>query len=93
MSEIKPGQHELCELGRTIRQIRTERSLSVQQLALATDVEEATIEALEAGHLDPPYDLLLAVAGGLSVSSATLITRAEQRRHREHGNSSTVAPS
>ncbi len=52
--------------------------MSVQQLAQASMVGAATIEAVETGRLDPEYDLLLALADGLGVGPGTLVTRAEQ---------------
>lgn len=78
MGETNPDQRELQRLGRSIRQIRNEKGLSVADLAQATNVDEATIEALEAGRLDPPYDLMLDVASGLGIEMSALIIQTEQ---------------
>ena len=78
MSETDPDQQELQRLGRSIRQIRKEQGIGVADLAQATTVDQATIEALEAGHFDPPFDLMLDLAKSLGVGMAEIVTRTEQ---------------
>lgn len=52
--------------------------MSTDELADAIDIRRESIEALEAGRLDPSYELLLAVAEGLGTQPSRLVTLAEQ---------------
>jgi DNA-binding XRE family transcriptional regulator len=70
-------QHDLLLLGRAIREIREERDVTAADLAGATEVELAQIRALEAGRVDPTYELLLALAEGLGVRPSAFVIRAE----------------
>jgi transcriptional regulator with XRE-family HTH domain len=58
--------------------MREQRGMSVDELAGAIDMRRQRIEALETGHLDPTYELLLAVAEGLGIQPSALVTLAEQ---------------
>jgi transcriptional regulator with XRE-family HTH domain len=74
------GQREqryLLALGLAIAEIREERGVSAEQLAGAAGAELAHIHALEAGHVDPTYELLLALADGLGVRVSAFAIRAE----------------
>jgi DNA-binding XRE family transcriptional regulator len=70
-------QQDLLRLGRAIREIREERDTTAAGLAAAMDVELAQIRALEAGRVDPTYELLLALAEGLGVRPSAFVIRAE----------------
>ncbi len=52
--------------------------MSADELAGATGTSRQHIDALETGHLDPTYELLLALAEGLRVQPSALVTLAEQ---------------
>ncbi len=69
---------DLLVLGRAVRRMREQRGMSVDELAGAIDMRRQRIEALETGHLDPTYELLLAVAEGLGIQPSALVTLAEQ---------------
>jgi transcriptional regulator with XRE-family HTH domain len=69
---------DLLLLGRAVRRMREQRSMSADDLAGAIDVGRQRIDALETGRLDPTYALLLAVAEGLGTEPSTLVTLAEQ---------------
>lgn len=74
------GQREqryLVALGLAIAESRRERGVSAEQLAAETGAEPEDVQALEAGRLDPTYDLLLALAQGLGVRASELVIRAE----------------
>jgi transcriptional regulator with XRE-family HTH domain len=58
--------------------MREQRGMSLDELAGAIDMRRQRIEALENGHLDPTYELLLAVAEGLGIQPSALVTLAEQ---------------
>jgi transcriptional regulator with XRE-family HTH domain len=70
-------QQQLLALGRALRQIRGERGMDVAQLAAAAGVDLRRIAALEAGRLNPAYELLLALAEVLGVPASELVVRAE----------------
>lgn len=74
-----PPDRELVVLGQTIRQIRQEQSLSIGQLAGIIGVPRSRLEALEAGRLDPRYDLLLDLADGLGIRPTDIVIRWEER--------------
>jgi transcriptional regulator with XRE-family HTH domain len=65
-------------LGETLREMREQRGMNARELAAASDIAQRDIRALEAGHLDPTYDLLLALAEGLGVQPSALLIRAEE---------------
>lgn len=58
--------------------MREDRGISAGELAAAIDIHGESIEALEAGRLDPSYELLLAVAEQLGTQPSALVTLAEQ---------------
>jgi transcriptional regulator with XRE-family HTH domain len=70
-------QQELLVLGRAIGQIREERDVTAEDLAAASDVELAQIRALEAGRVDPTYELLLVLAEALGIRASAFVIRAE----------------
>lgn len=74
----------LAALGATIRELREERSLSAVDLAEVARVDVTQLVDLENGRVDPRFDFLLTLAGGLSVAGepttvAEIVTRAEGR--------------
>ena len=64
-------------LGLAVGQARRRRGMGVRELARASGVGADRIAALEAGHLDPDFELLLKLADALGVPSAALIVDAE----------------
>jgi transcriptional regulator with XRE-family HTH domain len=64
---------QLLRLGETFRQVREQQSLSVTELAARTGIDVQHISALEAGRLDPEYEVLMALADGMGVQPATLV--------------------
>ena len=74
----KPHEQELVALGQALRRLRQQRSMSTKELAEATGIEPLRIGTLEAGKLDPTYELLIALAEGLGVQPSALVIRAEK---------------
>jgi transcriptional regulator with XRE-family HTH domain len=66
----------LIALGRAIREVRDERSMEPDDLAATAGIERERLDAIEAGQSDPPYDVLLALARGLGIEPAVLVSRA-----------------
>jgi len=67
----------LVALGEAIRAEREQRQVSTAELAGKAGLDPRLLASVEAGLTDPPYDLLLAVADALGVSSAALVGRVE----------------
>jgi transcriptional regulator with XRE-family HTH domain len=70
----------LLVLGRTVRRMREQRGMSIEELAGVTGMRRERVEALEGGRFDPTYELLLALAEGLGIQPSTLVTLAEELR-------------
>jgi transcriptional regulator with XRE-family HTH domain len=75
-------QQNLVILGQAIRQVRERQDVTATELAAATGVEREQIDALEAGQLDPTYELLLVLARGLGIRPSVFIVCAEDMRTR-----------
>jgi transcriptional regulator with XRE-family HTH domain len=67
---------ELAAFGQVIRRVREERGMSTDKLAAVAGVEREQLDELEAGRLDPTYDMMLALAKGLGVGLSVLTDRA-----------------
>ncbi len=65
-------------LGLAIGQVRERQGVSVDEISAATGVASARIRALEAGQIDPGYDLLLTLADGLGVRLSAFMVRVEE---------------
>jgi transcriptional regulator with XRE-family HTH domain len=63
---------ELAALSRSVREAREAKAMTPAELAAAANIEQADLEALEAGRLAPTGDLLLALATGLRIDADTL---------------------
>jgi transcriptional regulator with XRE-family HTH domain len=73
----------LITLGQVIGQLRSEREISVDQLAGASGLTQARLAEVEAGRSDPRYEGLLALAQGLDVTPAELLARVvAEAKHR-----------
>jgi transcriptional regulator with XRE-family HTH domain len=68
----------LLILGRAVKLMREQRDMSVGELADASGVLRERISALEAGQLDPTYELLLEIADGLGTQPSALVILAER---------------
>ena len=74
MTLTNAQDRELIAFGRAVRRLRDERNLSAGELAAAAGLAPGRLAAIEAGRLDPHYDVLLALAPW---------TRRQARRARE----------
>jgi transcriptional regulator with XRE-family HTH domain len=68
----------LLILGRSVKLMREQSGMSADELADASGVIRERIGALEAGQLDPTYELLLEIADGLGTQPSALVILAEQ---------------
>jgi transcriptional regulator with XRE-family HTH domain len=78
VSESGHKDTELLVLGRALREMREQRGMSPDELADAAGMSRRRIDALETGHVDPSYELLLALANGLGIRPSALVILAEQ---------------
>lgn len=65
---------EAVELGATIRALRTEAGLTLEQLAARVGVSRSMVSAIELGRASPSVGTLRGIAGALGVPIATLFT-------------------
>lgn len=63
----------LKKLGARIKEIREEKGLSLQDVALTIDKDKQSIHALEKGSFNPSFVYLLDVCKGLNIDLADLI--------------------
>lgn len=76
--EIHPAQRKvdlLSAIGETLRAERTERGLTLRQVAEGAHVSVSYLAEIERGEKDPSSKVLENVAGGLGVSLSELLIR------------------
>jgi transcriptional regulator with XRE-family HTH domain len=78
LPESRHRDADLLVLGRAVRLMREQRGMGAEELADAIGMSRDRVEALETGHLDPTYELLLELADGLDTEPSALVTLAEQ---------------
>jgi transcriptional regulator with XRE-family HTH domain len=67
----------LIRFGETFRQVREQQRVSVAELASRTGISTQRISNLEAGRLDPTFDVLMRLARRMGVRASALIPRPE----------------
>jgi DNA-binding XRE family transcriptional regulator len=78
VAQTEHNNSSLLALGQAVRSIREQKGIGVAELAEASSVSRKRLEALEAGQLDPAYELLFDIADGLGARPSALIVLAEQ---------------
>ncbi|MHB1469481.1 MAG: helix-turn-helix domain-containing protein [Solirubrobacteraceae bacterium] len=78
MSESEETEQSLLALGRAVHAMREKRRISRVALASASGIDLERIDALEAGRLDLPFDLLFPLAYALDTQPSELIALAER---------------
>jgi transcriptional regulator with XRE-family HTH domain len=76
--EIRPQQEKtdlLSAIGETLRAIRTERGLTLRQVAEGAHVSISYLAEIERGEKDPSSRVLESVAGGLEIEVGELLLR------------------
>ncbi|HUB74247.1 MAG TPA: helix-turn-helix transcriptional regulator [Solirubrobacteraceae bacterium] len=63
---------QLASLGERFRQVREQEGVSVSELAARSGIDTRQISALEAGRLDPAFDVMCALADGIGVRLSAL---------------------
>lgn len=63
--------------------VREQQGFSVSEIAAVSDVKESRLQALEAGQLDPDFELMLNVAESMGVRPSAFIIKVEELRAAE----------
>lgn len=66
-------------LARAIKQLRTERELSQEELGRRSDIHTTWISHIESGRVNPTWGNIKRIARGLGVSMPELAALAEER--------------
>lgn len=65
-------QAELVRLGGAFRKAREREGITVAELAMSAGIDAQQISAVEAGQLDPAWDVMCALAEGIGVRLSAL---------------------
>jgi transcriptional regulator with XRE-family HTH domain len=68
------------QFGRAVRQLRLERGLNLQELAKAAGLHWTYLSGIERGRRNPSLKVVAAIAGSFGLTTAELVSRAEQIR-------------
>jgi XRE family transcriptional regulator, regulator of sulfur utilization len=66
------------QVGATLRSIRKEREMSLQDLAEVTDVSKLTLGKIERGEANPSLTVIWKIANGLSIPISSLLAEKEE---------------
>ncbi|ARK31563.1 helix-turn-helix domain-containing protein [Halalkalibacter krulwichiae] len=66
------------QVGMTLRKIRQDRGISLQDLADKTDVSKLTLGNIERGEANPSLSIIWKIANGLSIPISTLLQENNQ---------------
>jgi transcriptional regulator with XRE-family HTH domain len=67
-------------LGKAVREIRTKRGLSQEELGLEAGLDRSYVGGVERGERNPSYGSLLKIADALGVSVSEIVARGEKLR-------------
>lgn len=70
MPRTKSENKKLELLGNRVRELRLQKNMTQQALALAIDKDKQSIQRLEAGGVNPSYLYLLQICEGLETTPA-----------------------
>jgi len=94
-----PGSVQELDLGARVRQLRKDRSWTLEQAATEAGMARSTLSKIENGQMSPTFEVMRKLAQGLGISmpqlfSAPKETRANGRMDvtRNEGGSPTMTP-
>ena len=64
---------QIAKFGERLRMLRTSKSLTLEALAFAADVEVSQIHRIEKGKINPTYTTLLALSAALEITISELV--------------------
>jgi transcriptional regulator with XRE-family HTH domain len=67
------GRAAAAELGRVVRRLREEQSLTLSDVATRADISPAMLSRLETGHTSPSLETIVSLAGALGVRPSLLL--------------------
>lgn len=73
-------------LGRAIRELRTRRAITQEQLGFRSGMHRNYVGAVERGEVNPTFRTLLSVARGLDVSLSMIVLVYERRSAERNGD-------
>jgi len=79
------------DLGRAIRELRRERSLTIEALGLTANVHPTYISGIERGVRNPTWQKLCLLSGALGVPIADVVLRAESAERVRKGMERVLA--
>ncbi|WP_354273112.1 helix-turn-helix domain-containing protein [Stenotrophomonas rhizophila] len=68
--------------GEVLREVRTERSISQQDLALEADLDRTYISLLERGLRQPTLSTIISLADAMGADAASLVRQTKERLDR-----------
>ncbi|XBD02133.1 XRE family transcriptional regulator [Pseudalkalibacillus hwajinpoensis] len=75
---MKDAEKVAKQVGHTLRRIRKERNISLQELAEFTEVSKLTLGKIERGEANPSLTVIWKIANGLSIPISTLLAETQQ---------------
>jgi transcriptional regulator with XRE-family HTH domain len=82
---VQPRSADHLAFGRAIRQLREERGISQEELALRSEMDRSYAGGVERGERNVSLSNVLKIAGALDVSSDDLFRRFEKLRSAAAG--------
>ncbi|MDQ0483660.1 helix-turn-helix domain-containing protein [Guptibacillus hwajinpoensis] len=76
--ESKEAEKLARQVGITLRGIRKERSISLQELADLTEVSKLTLGKIERGEANPSLTIIWKIANGLAIPISTLLAETQE---------------
>jgi transcriptional regulator with XRE-family HTH domain len=76
--QSQPRSPEHAALGEAVREARTERGLSQEQLADAAGIHVTHLGGVERGVRNPNYATIVRLARALQVTPGVIVTRADE---------------
>ncbi|KMM39091.1 helix-turn-helix domain-containing protein [Guptibacillus hwajinpoensis] len=76
--ELKEAEKLARQVGITLRGIRKERSISLQELADLTEVSKLTLGKIERGEANPSLTIIWKIANGLAIPISTLLAETQE---------------
>lgn len=87
---MKKNAHAAAIFGNTLREIRTARRMTQEEIALEAGVDRTFLTRVENGKMSPSLDSILAIASALGVTLTQLSQRFEDNMGKtDHEKNST----
>ncbi len=67
------NQETLDQFGEKLKNLRTNKGLTLEQLAFEADIELSQVHRVEKGKINPTLTTLIALAKGLDITLAELV--------------------